>query len=374
MAILKFYRGLEAKYNEAVSTYKDGIYFCTDSGKIFHNEKQYGGSSDKIVKDVTLDGTNLTIAYTDATNETLDLSKLSFKYRSAMDDELQIPNAIGGISAGTTAGDLKNKTIDQVLDDLLFPEVQPTVNAPSASILLKAGFSNDGVYEVGAPAPQNPTNFTTKFNRGRVTCPGKPDQWRAGELKEADSFIYVNFSPSAKTLPAKVGLGKTTYTYLALYAQGDELITSKGNGASVKPNPLPAGNVDSNNVAIHGTYPYFCNGAQASENANAEADLGAVAPDTKLTLKTWETTQIYAKFASEASTGTRLVFKYPSTKRVTKVEFLNTVSGKFEDFTSYETSEAGNMEVQGSQIAYTQLTTKGALSGALKLRFTLADA
>ena len=43
MAILKFYRGLEASYFS--STYADGIYFCTDTGKIMLNGKQYGGSS-----------------------------------------------------------------------------------------------------------------------------------------------------------------------------------------------------------------------------------------------------------------------------------------------------------------------------------------
>ena len=58
MAILKFYRGLEASYSPV--THADGIYFCTDSGKIKLNGKQYGGAdTGKTVKDAELEGMNL---------------------------------------------------------------------------------------------------------------------------------------------------------------------------------------------------------------------------------------------------------------------------------------------------------------------------
>lgn len=328
-----------------------------------------GGSEHGSVASISKTGDVFSVSYADG-----EVVQLKLDYASSMDDSLTTPVKVGGLPAGTTAASLKQKTLSQVLDDILFEDVQPTVQNPSASIALKAGFSNNGVYEVGAPAPVDPTNFTVGFNRGQVTCPGRPNQWRAGEQDSGSSFIYYDGSPSNTELPTTVKLGTTTYKYRAAYGEGDTLLTSKGNTASLKPNPLTAGTVDSSQVVINGTYPYFCNGAQASENANAEAELGAVAPDTKLTLKTWTTTQIYAKFASEASTGTRLVFKYPAAKNVTKVEFLNTVSGKFEDFTGWTSSDAGNMEVQSQQVAYKQITTTGALSGALKMRFTVVNA
>ena len=98
--------------------------------------------------------------------------------------------------------------------------------------------------------------------------------------------------------------------------------------------------------------------------------------NNKLRLYKWTDTLIGAKFASEASTGTRLEFKFPSTKNVTKVEFFNTVSGKWEIFGSanYVISDAENIAVQGVNVAYKKLTTQGALSGALQLRFTVANA
>lgn len=98
--------------------------------------------------------------------------------------------------------------------------------------------------------------------------------------------------------------------------------------------------------------------------------------NNKLRLYKWTDTLIGAKFASEASSGTRLEFKFPSTKNVTKVEFYNTVSGKWEVFSSanYVISDAGNIAVQGVNVAYKKLTTQGAMSGALQLRFTVANA
>lgn len=199
---------------------------------------------------------------------------------------------------------------------------------------------------------------------------------RAGVLNSEASFIYYGGQESNKTLPTKVVLGTMQYNYHAAYAQGEQLVTSWGNKASVQPNPLPAGTVNSGAVYIYGTYPYFANGADAS-TSNGDGNMpSAPTPNTKLKLYKWTDTLIGAKFASEASSGTRLEFKFPSTKNVTKVEFYNTVSGKWEVFGSanYVISDAGNIAVQGVNIAYKKLTTQGALSGALQLRFTVANA
>lgn len=165
------------------------------------------------------------------------------------------------------------------------------------------------------------------------------------------------------------------YNYHAAYAQGEQLVTSWGNKASIQPNPLPAGAVNSEAIYIYGTYPYFCNGDNASTSAGEGNMPSAPTPNKKLKLYKWTDTLIGAKFASEASTGTRLEFKFPSTKNVTKVEFFNTVSGKWEVFSSanYVISDAGNIAVQSVNVAYKKLTTQGALSGALQLRFTVAN-
>lgn len=297
-------------------------------------------------------------------------------YKSTLGASIQMPNTVGGIAAGTTVATLNGKKQNQIIDMLLFPEQQPQVVAPSATILLSSGFINNEIMEVGMAAPVASTNIRTAFNQGYGRVAGQPDKKRAGALNSEASFIYYGGQESNKTLPTKVVLGTMQYNYHAAYAQGEQLVTSWGNKASVQPNPLPAGTVNSGAVYIYGTYPYFANGKDAS-TGNAESDMpSAPIANNKLRLYKWTDTLIGAKFASEASTGTRLEFKFPSTKNVTKVEFFNTVSGKWEIFSSanYVISDAGNIAVQGVNVAYKKLTTQGALSGALQLRFTVANA
>lgn len=306
--------------------------------------------------------------------KTIILDRDYDKYKSALGTSVQMPNPVGGIAAGTTVAALNGKKQNQIIDMLLFPEQQPQVVAPSASIQFKNSFSNGQILEVNAVAPTD-NNITTGFNQGYGRAAGQPDKKRAGDLNSRASFIYYGGQESNKSLPSKVTLGGMTYNYHAAYAQGEELVTSWGNKASVQPNPLPAGSINSGAITLYGTYPYFANGDNAS-TSNGEGSMpSAPTPNTKLKLYKWTDTLIGAKFASEASSGTRLEFKFPSTKNVTKVEFYNTVSGKWEVFASsnYAISDAGNIQVQGADVAYKKLTTQGAMSGALQLRFTVAN-
>ena len=297
------------------------------------------------------------------------------KFYSSLGDSVQVPSTVGGIKAGTTVAQLKGKKQNEIIDMLLFPEQQPTVANPSASISLTNAFKANGIYEVGATGPVQ-GDFTTGFNRGTCTVAGQAAKNRAGALDSSKSFIYVGGIMSNKTLPAKVTLGAMQYNYVAAYGQGDTLLTSWGNKASVIPNPLTAGSVASGAVYIYGTYPYYCNGASASSSAQDSSFPSAPKADTKLPLQKWTDTLVGAKFASEASTGTRFEFKFPATKQVTKVELMNTVSGKWDLFNAngYKVESAGNITVQGVAVAYKKWITQGSLNGGMQLRFTLANA
>lgn len=311
---------------------------------------------------------------------TVDLSpyakKSDISYTTDLPDSLVVPQTIGGINKGTKVSDLEGSTISQMFDNLLFPEVQPTIQAPSATIYFKDTFSSNGVYEVGATAPIA-ANFNTSFNRGTCTVVGQANKNRAGNLDSGNSFIYYGGDTSTKTLPAKVTLGTMQYNYHAAYAQGDTLVTSKGNKASVTPNPLPAGSVNSSNLTIFGTYPYYCNGQSASSSSGDSNFPTSATPDTKLPLYKWTDTLVGAKFASEAATGTRMQFMYSNRKKVTKVEFYNSISGKWETFdTSNYNAKSGikTYSVQGTNETYNILTTTGPLSGSVQYRFTMTNA
>lgn len=311
---------------------------------------------------------------------TVDLSpyakKSDISYTTDLPDSLVVPQTIGGINEGTKVSDLEGSTISQMFDNLLFPEVQPTIQAPSATIHFKDTFSSNGVYEVGTTAPIA-ANFNTSFNRGTCTVVGQANKNRAGNLDSGNSFIYYGGDTSTKTLPAKVTLGTMQYNYHAAYAQGDTLVTSKGNKASVTPNPLPAGSVNSSNLTIFGTYPYYCNGQSASSSSGDSNFPTSATPDTKLPLYKWTDTLVGAKFASEAATGTRMQFMYSNRKKVTKVEFYNSISGKWETFdTSNYNAKSGikTYSVQGTNETYNILTTTGPLSGSVQYRFTMINA
>lgn len=311
---------------------------------------------------------------------TVDLSpyakKSDISYTTDLPDSLVVPQTIGGINKGTKVSDLEGSTISQMFDNLLFPEVQPTIQAPSATIHFKDTFSSNGVYEVGTTAPIA-ANFNTSFNRGTCTVVGQADKNRAGNLNSGNSFIYYGGNTSTKILPAKVTLGTMQYNYYAAYAQGDTLVTSKGNKASVTPNPLPAGSVNSSNLTIFGTYPYYCNGQSASSSSGDSNFPTSATPNTKLPLYKWTDTLVGAKFASEAATGTRMQFMYSNRKKVTKVEFYNSISGKWEtfDISNYNAkSGIKTYSVQGTNETYNILTTTGPLSGSVQYRFTMTNA
>ena len=311
---------------------------------------------------------------------TVDLSpyakKSDISYTTDLPDSLVVPQTIGGINKGTKVSDLEGSTISQMFDNLLFPEVQPTIQAPSATIHFEDTFSSNGVYEVGATAPIA-ANFNTSFDRGTCTVVGQANKNRAGNLDSGNSFIYYGGNTSTKTLPAKVTLGTMQYNYHAAYAQGDTLVTSKGNKASVTPNPLPTGSVNSSNLTIFGTYPYYCNGQSASSSSGDSNFPTSATPDTKLPLYKWTDTLVGAKFASEAATGTRMQFMYSNRKKVTKVEFYNSISGKWETFdTSNYNAKSGTKtySVQGTNETYNILTTTGPLSGSVQYRFTMTNA
>jgi len=328
MAVLKFYRGLEAKYSSV--THADGIYFCTDSHKIMLNGEQYGGSSSKTVEDVTLDGSTLTIHYTDTSSEELDLSVLGGTYTSEIGDtELEMPSAVGGISKGTTVGDLNGKTINQMFDDLLFPTVNPTFTPPSATIKFT---DYAATQEVGATGPTN-SNFVTNFNKGQITLNSTKQADRAGNLISGNSFIYVGNDPETQALPATVAEGNTTFKYRAAYEAGPQPKDNKGNKYG---SPLSAGTVDSSAITLNGTYPWYASTATA----------GTL---TKQALIAWNATpgqMTTSRFVLQPHTSAaKQQIKVP--RELTQMQMLNTVSNQmevisFEDWTKTEADEDVN--------------------------------
>ena len=257
-------------------------------------------------------------------------------YNSAMDDSLATLTTLGGIPAGTTAAKLKTKTLSAVFDDLLFPTIQPTVVAPSASISLKSTSTTPTIQEVGTTGSSVPTasSFNTSFSKGQIRINGTKKQDRSGNA--TGTIIYYGSSVTNTTFPTVIPDGSISYKCRISYEAGPTPLDSKGNPATSY-SALPAGSVDSSAVVIYGVYPYYTN---ASNNSTF----------SKMSLTT-SSSMSALKFAAEGPN--KHAFKIPAKYTLTKTELLNTLSGKYETFaTSNWTVTTENITVQGNTVAY----------------------
>ncbi|MED9948674.1 MAG: hypothetical protein U0J50_10530, partial [Peptacetobacter hiranonis] len=200
------------------------------------------------------------------------------------------------------------------------------------------------IQEVGTTGASVPVaaSFNKGYNPGAIKIAGVKKQNRGGGLKSDESFIYINNTPTNKIFPTEIPEGSITYKYRVAYAQGPQPLDSKGNNYQT---PLPAGTVDSAAVTINGVYPYFTN------NYNNEVF-------AKLTLTTSNTLSA-VKFKAEGPN--KHTFKIPAKYTLTKVELLNTLSGKYENYGIDKfTKTTENIEVQGKQVSYAVYTRNDA--------------
>lgn len=351
--MIKFYRGLRNSYDAAL--HGTGIYFATDTFEILHGGNSYSGliEESKSVKDITIVDGVMTITYSDNTTSTAEIG--SGKYQSNIEDKtLAMPNAVGGIAKNTKLSALEGKSYDYLFDNLLFPTVNPTFTAPSASIALK---NYAATQEVGAAAPTADSNFTVGYNAGEIKLNGSKQANRGGAQDTANSFIYYGSSADNTTLPTTVAEGSTSYKYRAAYAQGPQPKDNKGNDYS---SPLAAGTVDSSAVTVNGTWPWFATTATA----------GTL---TKQSLIAWNATA--GSMVAGGTTGFDLQphtvevpqqFKLP--REASSMQMYNTVAKSFEAAALSDwTKESGTETINGQDRTYYTYSYKGANRGSVKL-------
>lgn len=89
-------------------------------------------------------------------------STLTTVYNSTISDTVE-SIAVGGISAGTPASQLKSLNIVQVLDNILFPTILPSILTNKSVSLTISGSS--GTLEIGSTVSRT---LTASFNRGAI--------------------------------------------------------------------------------------------------------------------------------------------------------------------------------------------------------------
>lgn len=279
----------------------------------------------------------------------------SSEYESNIEDKtLAMPNAVGGIAKGTTISALEGKTYNEMFDDLLFPTVNPTFTAPSASIAFK---SYSSTQEVGATGPTS-SNFTTGYSAGEIKLNGVKQANRGGAQDTANSFIYVNGSTSNKILPAKVTLGSTTFKYRAAFAEGPQPKNNKGGDYST---PLAAGTVDSSAITLNGTYPWYASTSSATSTN----------PVVKQSLVAWNTTagnMSTGQFTVQPSGTLPQVFKLP--RKLHTLQLKNALNGQMEtvsDVSKDYTESTETINIGGTDVTYYVYTYSGSTRGSVTL-------
>lgn len=184
-----------------------------------------------------------------------DVSASRVFYDTILDPNLEVPNDVGGIPAGTKVSDLYGSDLTSIIDDLLFPTVYPTFVSPSATFSVNPTTT---LYEVSAYVS---LTFTTLFNRGQILLNSVFQNYRSGNpnlydytgvgLIDVDSSSLTNI----QNINVYIQQGNNNWTSVVYYDSGPQPYDNKGNPYST---PLPAGSVNASpTINIEGVYPIF---------------------------------------------------------------------------------------------------------------------
>ena len=284
-------------------------------------------------------------------------SNLQLKFTPLSPSTLKMPSTMGDLVQGTTAADLREKTLSEILDSILFKTVYPTITDPSGTISFKDSFTNNSIVEVGTVAPQN-ENMNYTFNKGVV----RVDDGTTANLDyvgDATGATYTyTYTPGAANTNAgveiggtaennvalkegKLGLGTYVYSGTIAYGGGTQFKDSKGhtdnpmqttNKGEVA-NPHPAGSLKaSNTLTINVSVPVYV-------DKNADGNF------TKNTLQKWGSMKFTGIALSGTSADKPLQIKTP--RKLKSVNSYNKVSGK------YDTPQLNNFTLTNSAVPET---------------------
>lgn len=266
---------------------------------------------------------------------------------------------VGGIEAGS---DFENMSMKEMWDALLYPEMNPTLTPPSMTFVS----TTTGLKEIGEEIET--ITFNVEFNRGKINPKYTTEGYRSGlpnkytysgpEL-DTEETVTDSMSDSKMIADYIVVSGVQTWGCQIDYDSGEQPKSNKGNDFDL---PLDAGSV-SRTVTITGVYPYFA----TTNNTSTETKQGLELPSKSY----WE-----VNMAKEEGSNKQRISFHESFPAITKIEFFNTVSNKWEviggsDINSMNTFAVTNTtkEVQGVIQNYKTYTHTGDIIGARGLRF-----
>lgn len=270
------------------------------------------------------------------------------------------PSAItvGGIPSGTT---FSNRTMTNMFDDLLYPELYPTFTNPSNTFAL----SQQGLHEIGEVV--STLNFAATFNRGTITPSYGTSGFRSGV---PNTYIYTgsgfsnvpnnSLTDNNTVSNYSVLLGVQTWGGSVAYNIGEQPKSSKDNNYST---PLAAGTTSVINATITGVYPLF-------------ATNGAINTLSKLALQLMNSAYIQVTMMAESGIFKQKIDIPTAWSTITGIQQYNTLSGtwdliggsKANSLLTFTVTSVNNT-IQGNTVTYNRFTHNGSLIGSRQLRF-----
>lgn len=299
-----------------------------------------------------------------------DVSTSHVFYDPALDPSLAMPAAVGGIPAGTKVYDLQGDSLRSILNDLLFPTVNPTYVAPSGSFTDNVA----NLQEIGAMI--NP-QFTASFSRGQILVSGNFQDYRSGLPNQ---YVFTDASANTLLIDASstslsnvqtvnnylVKIGTQSFTSTISYDAGPQPYDNKGNPYGT---PLSAGSVGAYSTSFEGVYPLFA----------TTVDITTMTKQSLVSMSTPGT--ITLSMAAESG-GNKQAFEVPdawigapTNNPLTGIRTYNSVSGNYDyqggsaaSSLTYWPSSDSSENIQGYSVPYTRYTYNGTDRSSISIR------
>lgn len=269
------------------------------------------------------------------------------EYDSEYDDTKKVPYDIGKIKKGMTVGQLRKKTISQIIDMILFPNedgdpVDPKITEPSLSVEL-TDFSYQSLIEIGTSPLPKMQNFTLNFDRGKIYFDDAGfeefQDYRSGEKISEGIYSRFNNGEWSETFPEKAEEGTYDYKGYVQYAGGPVPKDSEGNPSSIP--ALEAGTIYSSIISFTATYPCFASYLRAEEMS-------------KLPLTTSKTIEFTLQSEKD---GYRHRFEIPKKWNLVKLEYYDPFVSRYEEMSLDRFDKTDVTEfIQGTSIEYVKYT------------------
>lgn len=241
-------------------------------------------------------------------------------------NDLEAVLTVGGIEADTVY--LSGTTIEQILRDLLYPLLYPTLKDPSAVLTGSEPF----LMEYGQ---SQYVSFNAILDRGSIYPAYKTSGYRSGP---AVGFTLNNgdSQQSGEWNNILVDSNNNSFTCVIEYGVGEQPRDSWGNAYE---SPLPHGFVQSNTIVYE-----FVNAIWANTVSISSA--------TKQPLISKKGKNIELTFPPQTSQYPE-IFDLPISWNLRKIEVLNTLSGKYEDCSGeFTRSSIRHNDAGGNSVNY----------------------